>query len=162
VLRRDVAEFWVELRGRLGGDRFPYVWVPEWHPGGHGLHVHFAVGRYVKRGLLEASWPHGFTHIKLLGGLPIGSGSLAEARVAARYLGKYVGKGFDDDARRAPGRHRYEVAQGFQPRTVRVRGGSLGSALHKAELIVGRKPVHVWRSSDESDWTGPPVVWVMY
>ena len=28
--------------------RLPYLWVPEWHPGGHGLHVHFAVGRFVR------------------------------------------------------------------------------------------------------------------
>lgn len=28
----------------LGGDPLPYVWVPEWHKCGHGLHLHFAVG----------------------------------------------------------------------------------------------------------------------
>ena len=65
--------------------RFPYVWVPQWHPGGHGLHAHFAVGRFVPRGLIERAWGHGFVHIKLLDGLPVGSGALAEARLAARY-----------------------------------------------------------------------------
>ena len=30
------------------GEPFPYLWVPEWHAAGHGLHVHFAVGRYVR------------------------------------------------------------------------------------------------------------------
>ena len=34
---------------RAGRGRFPYVWVPQWHPGGHGLHAHFAVGRFVPR-----------------------------------------------------------------------------------------------------------------
>jgi hypothetical protein len=36
------------VRGELGGDAFPYLCVPEWHPGGHGLHVHFAVGRLAR------------------------------------------------------------------------------------------------------------------
>ena len=39
--------------GELGGEPFPYLWVPEWHPGGHGLHLHFAVGRYVKQSLIR-------------------------------------------------------------------------------------------------------------
>ena len=46
-LRGDLAGFFRELRSRAGGRRFPYVWVPQWHPGGHGLHAHFAVGRFV-------------------------------------------------------------------------------------------------------------------
>ena len=80
----------------------PYVWVPEWHKTGHGLHLHFAVGRFVPRGMIEQAWGHGFVHIKLLGDLPVGSGALAEARQAAGYLSKYVGKSFDDDGRIAP------------------------------------------------------------
>ena len=43
----------------LGGKPLPYLWVPEWHPGGHGLHVHFAVGRYVKHGLIRDVWGAG-------------------------------------------------------------------------------------------------------
>ena len=53
-LRVDVAEFFRGLRRRAGGEPLPYVWVPEWHPGGHGLHVHFAVGRYVRHGADQA------------------------------------------------------------------------------------------------------------
>ena len=53
-LRADVAGFFRGLRRELGGEPLPYLWVPEWHPGGHGLHVHFAVGRYVKRSLIES------------------------------------------------------------------------------------------------------------
>jgi hypothetical protein len=45
-LRRDVGGFFRRVRGELGGDA--YLWVPEWHPGGHGLHVHFAVGRLAR------------------------------------------------------------------------------------------------------------------
>jgi len=49
-LRADVAAFFRGLRAELGA--LPYLWVPEWHPGGHGPHVHFAVRR---DGL---HWPH--------------------------------------------------------------------------------------------------------
>jgi len=68
--------FFRELRAGLAGERFPYLWVPQWHPGGHGLHAHFAVGRFVPRRLIERSWGHGFVHIKLLDGLPVGTGAL--------------------------------------------------------------------------------------
>ena len=97
-LREDIAEFFKALRPSLGGKAFPYVWVPEWHPGGHGLHVHFVVSRYVGQTLIRDTWGRGHVHIKLLGDLPVGSGTVGEARLAARYLGKYVGKGVDNAA----------------------------------------------------------------
>ena len=56
ALRADVAAFFKGLRPALGGDRLPYMWVPEWHPSGHGLHVHFAVGRYVPQTLIRRVW----------------------------------------------------------------------------------------------------------
>src|SRR4051795_13033352 len=74
-LRADLATFFRELRAGLDAGGFPYVWVPQWHPGGHGLHAHFAVGRFIQRTLIERSWEHGFVHIKLLDGLPVGSGT---------------------------------------------------------------------------------------
>ncbi len=70
-VRQNVGRFFKSLREELGGEPFPYLWVPEVHPGGHGLHAHFAVGRYIKRSLIEESWRHGFVHIKLLGDLPV-------------------------------------------------------------------------------------------
>src|SRR5438094_4137091 len=48
-LRADVGLFFRVLRRRLGVPSLPYLWTGEWHPGGHGLHVHFAVGRYVDK-----------------------------------------------------------------------------------------------------------------
>ena len=92
-LRRDVAEFFRTLRALLGGDAFAYVWVPEWHKTDHGLHVHFAVGMFIPRGLISRAWGHGFVHIKQLRSrLPSGATVRDEARVAARYLSKYVRK----------------------------------------------------------------------
>src|SRR5206468_368839 len=94
TLRADLAEFFRRLR-RSVGEPFPYLWAPEWHAGGHGLHAHFAVGRWIAHGDIRQSWGRGHVHIKLLGDLPIGSGSLGEARLAAHYLAKYVGKDLD-------------------------------------------------------------------
>ncbi len=92
----------------------PYLWTAEWHKTGHGLHVHFPAGEYIRRSLIERSWGHGFVHIKLLGDLPVGTSAVGQARKAAGYLSKYVGKAFDENGR-IPGLHRYEIAQGFEP-----------------------------------------------
>ncbi len=119
-LRVEVGEFFRGLRRELGGKPLPYAWAPEWHPGGHGLHVHFAVGRYVRQSLIRDVWARGITHIKLIGDLPVGSGALEEARKAGGYLAKYVSKSIGDE--RVPRLHRYEVAQGFQPAEGRAVG----------------------------------------
>jgi hypothetical protein len=115
-LRADLADFFRGLRRALGGTPLPYAWVPEWHPGGHGLHAHFVVNRFVRQPLIREVWGRGHVHIKLIGDLPVGSGALEEARVAAGYLAKYVSKSVADA--RVPRLHRYEVAQGFQPEKV--------------------------------------------
>ncbi|MDH4104146.1 MAG: hypothetical protein OEW52_11045 [Thermoleophilia bacterium] len=160
-LRQDVAAFFKALRPALGRERFPYVWVPEWHPGGHGLHVHFVVGRYVRQSLIREAWGHGIVHIKLIGDLPVGSGALAEARRAAGYLCKYIGKGLEDERRRA-GLHRYEVAQGFQPERIYVYGETDSDAIARASEYMARAPETIWRSSSVEGWRGPPACWAAW
>jgi hypothetical protein len=157
-LRADVAGFFRGLRRELGGDALPYAWTSEWHPGGHGLHVHFAVGRYVRQRLIHDVWGRGIVHIKLIGDLPQGSGSLEEARVAAAYLAKYVSKSLDDE-RRAAGLHRYEVAQGFQPRRLQLRAPGEVQVLAEACELMGAQPARMWRSSAAEGWSRPPAVW---
>lgn len=159
MLRSDLAGFFRELRGGLGGQPLPYLWVPELHPGGHGLHAHFAVGRYVKRSLIAQAWGRGYVHIKLLGNLPVGSGTLGEARMAARYLGKYVSKDLGEN--RPQGLHRYEVAQGFQPLKIEVAGDSVEDAIKQASVIIGRAPEKVWLSEKEGQ-DGPPRCWISW
>src|SRR5437870_4355768 len=83
---RDVGAFFRLLRRALGRDAFPYLWVGEWHPKGHGLHVHFGVGRFIPRVAIKECWPHGFISIKLIGDVPVPVTRFAEARVTARYL----------------------------------------------------------------------------
>ncbi len=158
-LRADVAGFFRSLRGQLG-TRFPYVWVPEWHPGGHGYHVHVALGRYVPRGAIERAWPHGHFWIKLVGNLPAGAGAVGEARVVAGYMAKYVSKAFDDE-RRPLGRHRYEVAQGYQPEKVLVYGCSAEDVIARASRLMGCFPSYVWLSPKEG-WHGPPACWAQW
>jgi hypothetical protein len=156
-----VARFFRLLRAALGGRAFPYVWVPEWHSSGHGLHVHFAVGQFIARSKIETAWGHGFVHIKRLSDLPVGSTSLHEARRAAGYLSKYVTKTFAAGAaERLAGMHRYEVAQGFQPPVVRLVGVSADDVLCQAvEQMAGVMPAISWSSGDVNDWQGPPAVW---
>jgi hypothetical protein len=158
--RADVAGFFKRLRADLGGERFPYLWVPEWHPGGHGLHLHFAVGRYVKHSLIREAWGRGIVHIKLLGDLPVGSGALAEARLAARYLGKYAGKAVDGE--RLAGLHRYEVAQGFKPVPVYCEGRAVEDVLEQASALMGSEPARVWHSSRADGWHLPPACWAAW
>ena len=157
-LRKDVAGYFRRLRDGLGGDPFAYLWVPEWHKSGHGQHVHFAAGRYVPRGLIDDAWGLGFVHIKLIGDVPVGGDrSLGEARQAANYLSKYVGKDFA--AARVTGLHRYEAARGFQPRVMGLRGRSEEDVLDQACAVMGRRPSVRWSSSEKKDWQGPPAVW---
>ena len=156
-LRADVGEFFRGLRRELGGKTIPYAWTSEWHPGGHGLHVHFAVGRYVRQRLIRDVWGRGIVHIKLIGDLPVGSGALEEARVAASYLAKYVSKNVRAD--RLPGLHRYEVAQGFQPEQVRLAACSEQAVIAEASERMGGLPARVWRSSEARGWRAPPAYW---
>lgn len=149
------------LREALSGEPFPYVWVPEWHPKGHGLQAHFAVGKYIKRSMIDAAWGHGFVSIKLLSDLPVGSGRIEEARKAAGYLSKYVAKSFDDP--RTPRRHRYDVAQGFQPERVQLWGRSADDVIGQASAMLGSgPPQRFWSSWDKEDWQGPPAIWVQW
>jgi len=161
-VRADVAEFMRNVRSGLDGAPLPYVWVPEWHHTDHGLHLHFAFGRYVRRNLLVESWGRGFVHIKLLGDLPVGSGPREEARRAAGYPSKYVAKTFTDSHVRDLGLHRYDVAQGFQPPKVTLRGGSLDAVLDRACDHMGGAPAKVWWSGDEPTWDRPPAVWIQW
>jgi hypothetical protein len=161
-VRADLGEFFRFLRYETGGKAFPYVWVPEWHKSGHGLHAHFAVGQFIPRKAIESAWGRGFVHIKLLGDLAVGSGKLSEARQAAGYLSKYVAKTFTDPTTRVLGLHRYDVAQGFQPEPVVLTGRTSDEVLGQASAVLGDDPVTRWASSAVDDWQGPPAVWAQW
>lgn len=158
--RADVAEFFRNLRGELGGKAFPYIWVPEWHKSGHGLHLHFALSQYVRQSVIEGAWGHGFVSIKRITGQRVGSTRRDSARVAAGYLAKYVSKTFDSPA--LGGRHRYDVAQGFQPVSMRLEGRTADETLAAACEVMGARPAKSWTSDDETSWDGPPTRWYQW
>lgn len=160
--RQDVGEFFRRLREATGRDRLPYVWVPELHKDRVNLHVHVAVGRFVPRSVIADAWGRGHVHIKLLNGMPVGSGPREEARRAAGYLSKYVAKTFDDPTTRVLGLHRYDVAQGFQPEKVTIRGRSIDDVLDQASTAMDGEPERFWWSGDVADWDRPPAVWAQW
>ena len=160
ALRRHVAHFFKRLRYEVVGEPYPYLWVPEWHKTDHGLHVHFAVDRYIKQTDLAEVWGRGFTHIKRLGSTQE-VGSLSSARRAAGYLSKYVAKSFHDDDR-SPRLHRYEVAQGFRPKVERIFATTREAAIDVASERMGRRPATWWSSDGVEDWQGPPAVWAAW
>lgn len=162
LVRAHVADYFRSLRDSLGGKPLPYVWVPELHGDGVNFHIHFAVGRFIHWRLVCSTWGFGGVNMKLLGDLPVGSGVLAESRKAAGYLSKYVTKTFTDPATRVPGMHRYDVAQGFQPKVRRLWGRSPEDVLDQASDLFGMQPARRWDSSDVEDWAGPPAVWAQW
>lgn len=157
-----MGEFFRNLRDGLGGKPLPYAWVPEWHKTDHGLHAHFAVGKYIKRRLIDEAWGHGYIGIKLIGDLPVGAGALSEARIAATYLSKYVAKTFADSVARDLGLHRYDVAQGFQPERIRLTGASAQAVVDEASELMGGDPFTRWSSSENPEWQGAPAVWAQW
>jgi len=80
VVRDHLAEFFRGLHRAVGANASHTSGPTSCIPGGHGLHAHFAVGRFIPRGALDRIWLHGFVHIKLIGDLPAGSGALALQR----------------------------------------------------------------------------------
>jgi hypothetical protein len=156
-VRAHVGEFFRALREGTGGKAFPYIWVPEWHPGGHGLHVHFVVGDYIKRGIIKKAWGRGIIDIRLIGDLGIGEGRLGEARKAAGYISKYVAKSIDDD--RPAGLHRYDLAERFQPTWTRVVGRSADEVFALASDMFNAEPSYRWSSAQVPDWRGGLAIW---
>jgi hypothetical protein len=160
ALRRHVGHFFKRLRYEVVGEPYPYVWVPEWHKTDHGLHVHFAVDRFIDHDAMTVAWGRGFTHIKRLGNVKQ-EGSLSSARHAAGYLSKYVSKAFAQHER-SPGLHRYEVAQGFRPRVERIVAATREGAIEAASERMGRAPATTWSSDEAKEWQGPPTVWAAW
>ena len=160
-LRGDVAEFFKELRAGIDAGALPYLWVPEWHPGGHGLHAHFA-RRPLRSAVVDrAGVGSGVRPHQAARRSPVGSGARAEARMTARYLAGYAGRELGDE-RRPAGLHRYEVAQGFQPEKLLVYGVTADDVIERASGHMHAAPERVWLSSSVEGWRGPPACWAQW
>ena len=130
--------------------------MPEWHKTDHGLHAHFVCARFVRRSIVEDTWGHGFVKGLLIGDLPIGSTAVDEARIAARYIAKYMNK--DIEQKHALGLHRYDVGEGFQPKKVKIPGPTLAQAVEGASEIMGCQPARFSTSNEWPGWSGPSAV----
>jgi hypothetical protein len=86
---------------------------------------------------------------------------LGEARLAARYLARYVGRELEDE-RRLAGLHRYEVAQGFQPAKVSCYGVSAEDVIDRASGYMGSEPEHVWLLSSVEGVAWAPACWAQW
>jgi hypothetical protein len=146
-----VHDFWRALRQEVGKS-IPYLWVPELHPGGHGWHVHAALGSFVPIKVVRACWPHG-DRIDLARKGRVGfsdAATVERARIAARYIGKYLGKGFEE-SERPLGRHRYECAQGFRPKVERFEGATRAELVAALDERMGAHPLATSWFSKPSD-----------
>jgi hypothetical protein len=155
----DVGAFFRRLREVIGR-RFPYVWVREWHPSGHGLHVHFLVGRFIHQSTIKEVWGKGIVDIRSRGMRRLGDGAAAEARQQARYLSKYITKAAEEE--RSPWLHRFEVAQRYQPKCVVVSAPNEHRAIDSLAKRMGGVPQFIWRSSDQQEWLGPLARWLAW
>lgn len=139
------------LRTVYGG---AYVVGWERHKSG-AWHVNVLVADRLDHAAVARLWGRGFVWVsKFRSGH--GEGQRDAARRAAAYVAKYVTKEFAD---LPPGLHRYEVAQGFQLREVRVYGLSASGLLWACEA---GPAAHRFDAIAPEAGRGPPIVWAAF
>jgi hypothetical protein len=151
--RARVVADWRGFSRRLEREVPGVVWARalELHPGGHGFHVHVALGGFIPKPLLARLWGHGFVDVRKVRSR---RGGREDARTAAAYISKYVAK----DPIAGPGEHSYEVRQGFQPVAVRAWFDSREAACSGLVRASGGRLSYRWDSDADPRWRGPPVV----
>jgi hypothetical protein len=146
---RDVAVMMRRLHHRF--PKWRYLYVIERGEKSGRLHVHFATNVFVPKAVVASTWDHGFVDVRR-----ITTGRGGDPRVAARYLSKYVAKA-SDDGRRERSRRRFVPSLGLLLDCVKSQHNDYYEAERAlAVLVGGGPPQHVWRSSETSDWRGPP------
>jgi hypothetical protein len=151
----DVQRFIKRLVRRVG--RVRYVAVFELHPGGHGLHVHLAIGRFLPKSVVAASWGHGFVDARRLAG----KGSKSPA-AAGRYLAKYLTKEAWVD-HGMTSRQRYLRSEGMALNPTRLTADYPGTLLAVMNRFTqGARYTFEWTSLGHPDWRGPPAWFAMW
>ncbi len=157
AVKSDMNALFVRWR-RLKGDRaFPYAYVLELHPSGHGLHIHVAVPlRFIDKHWLQETWGHGIVHYR--DPKPLRERDSRErSRRLSGYLAKYVSKDLERD--HVLHEQRYSIAQGFNVEVSRQSFATLAEANEWVLRFRGEHFHQVWTYLDDVDWEGPPV-WV--
>ena len=151
VVRR-VQAFTRRVRARW--PKLRWLAVLEWHPGGHGWHVHMVVDRFVPKAVLADLWGWGFVDARRIA-VRGDSTTMAATRKAAAYVAKYVAK---DPAPGAPahvsGDHRYLRPLGMTWTEVTAEG-DFEQMLNLAWHWWQTPPSWLWHSSQEPKWRGP-------
>lgn len=156
VVKAKMNDFMTRWRVLNGGKPFPYLYVLEYHPGGHGLHVHVAVhgDLFTDFFALRRCW--GWGRIRFDKNHRRSGEVRDDARRLAFYLIKYLVKGFDDQ--HELGEHRYETAQNFAVTVTRRWFSSHQEArAFLSERVNGERFVEVWSDFELEKWDGPPV-----
>lgn len=143
-----LRRFFERLQAVFG--RLPIVAVLEKGSTNGRLHAHLAVGRFIPKQQLERIWGHGFVDIRKFKG----KGQRWNQRELAAYLAKYVSKSVEampgEAAEQgADGKHRYQLTQGWTPRTFRLRFYRLGQAEERLRGLYGQPDVEI----SFGDWT---------
>lgn len=135
------------------------VWlaVLEWHPGGHGWHIHIVVNKFVPKWWIQGSWKHGFVDVRRIS-VKGDSSSRQAVSKAASYLAKYVSKPAPDGAPgHVPGDHRYYRPLGLGL-TELIAEGSFEEMVALAWQYFPAGVGWCWHSSMSDDWRAPPVL----
>lgn len=167
--RREVmrlcGEFARHVRDELGVE--VYAYSPELHPGGHGWHVNFFVGKYLPHAEVAKLWGHGHVWVsdwrrkvrKRPGQSPTQLAKNA-ALHGARYAAKYAEKDWSRDVLET-GVHRFERSEGGDPVLVEAEATTMVEVLRAVMVKVDGPAEFVW-SDDVDDYHGPPWVFVRW
>lgn len=145
-----VRSFQERLRKELPD--LPYLIVSELHPGGHGYHLHMAIGRYVPKERIADLWGLGFVDVRRIK-VKGHSGAREASRRAAHYVAKYIDKAMDEVP---PGSHRYWRPQGLVIEEIRAECESADMQAVLALYVRKDRIQWFWTSAGEDDWRGPP------
>jgi hypothetical protein len=153
VVKRRVAS-WVKRGLREGlGYQGAYVLGFERHKSG-AWHVNVLVNGYLAHPRVESTWGRGNVWVSRFQSRR-GESQRDLARRAAAYVAKYVAKEFGDSS---PGTHRYEIAQGYTVREVRVFALSAQGLVEEC----GERVVYQFVAPAAESGRGPPIVWAAF
>lgn len=137
--------------------RLVWLAVLEWHPGGHGWHVHMVVNRFVPKVRIGELWGLGFVDARLIVAKGDTKG-LSSARRAGQYVAKYLTKSEDETAPgHVKGDHRYLRPLGLQWTEVEAEGPHCDLVALVWQHL--GSVTWSWFSGTDEKWRGP-ACWV--
>ena len=159
-VKKDLGRFFPQLRTHRG-KAFPYLWVIERHPKGHGLHIHVAMKGYIAKSELQKIWGHGIVHFSDGPSRARRAGHAATGASLASYIAKEMVGYLTKEEAAVDGSHFYDVGQGFQPECdtqyVVIEPGRVLEVIAR-QYFQGQAPTATWSSESMEEWDGPPVL----